>query len=273
MRSAASRLNPSETVAAADHHAKTRTAQTLARGLQILDCFANPDVQELGIKELTQALQLPQTNVARLVATLEEAGYVAQNPDTRKYRLGLRAYLLGLHANPNESMRTLAEPVMERLARTTHETVSLNVIDAVTLQGVCIASIDSPAPIKLTTRVGSVRPLYRGASRKVLLAFADAAQRTKVLQQAESQLSGNELRALMAELERILQVGYAVSEEELDVGAYSVAAPILSRQGRLLAGLAVAGPIYRRTDTSLQDFIHHVRQAAKEVSDRLPSDG
>ncbi|WDL97912.1 IclR family transcriptional regulator [Alicyclobacillus sp. ALC3] len=245
---------------------RARTSQTLARGLQVLDCFLTGVERELGIKDLAGRLNLPQTNVARLVATLVEAGYLVQQPVTRQYRLGLRAYLLGLRANPAEELRRIAHPVLERLATQTGETVSLNVIDLASLEGVCIASIDSPAQIKLTTRVGSVRPLYWGATRKVLLAFAEQHDQEAVLVRAQIDLSPAELTKLRRELAEICENGFAESVEELDEGAYAIAAPVLSPGGALLAGVAVAGPVFRRTETARRRFIDAVLGAAGDIA-------
>ncbi len=245
---------------------RARTSQTLARGLQVLDCFLTGVERELGIKDLAVRLNLPQTNVARLVATLVEGGYLVQQPATRQYRLGLRAYLLGLRANPAEELRRIAHPVLERLARETGETVSLSVIDPASLEGVCIASIDSPAQIKLTTRVGSVRPLYWGATRKVLLAFTERHDQDVILRRAQSELSDTELAQLTAELALIRAQGFAESAEELDEGAYAISAPILAPSGQLLAGVAVAGPLFRQSEESRSRFIELIRTAAHEVA-------
>lgn len=248
---------------------KTRTAQTLARGLMVLDCFQHQG-SELGIKELAELLQLPKTIVSRLVTTLTEYGYLIQNMQNKKYTLGLRSYILGVHASPEFGLRQIATPIMERLARETGETISLNVIQMSSLEGVCIASIDSPENIKLTTRIGSVRPLYRGASRKVLLAFADPLLQEQVYHRLENEAEwGVSVQDLRVEMEKIRQDGYAYSEEELDPGAYAVAAPILSSQGKLLAGIAAAGPIYRRTEQTLAQFILLLQSAVHDIEQAL----
>ncbi len=254
---------------------KTRTSQTLARGLQILNAFQEKNREdlhstgsiELGIKELQEALMFPKTVVSRLVATLVDYGYLYQNPQTKKYLLGIAAYALGLCAVPQLEIRNTALPFMERLAMTTRETVSLNVIDPVTFNGACIASIDSPAHIKLTTRVGSVRPLHRGASRKVLLAYVESWQREQYI--ARLGLQPEEENHLRQQLAEICEQGYAYSEEELDEGACAVAAPILSQDSRLVAGIAVAGPIYRKTEEQLGVWISLVGRTAQEISNVL----
>jgi len=244
---------------------KSRTAQTLARGLQLLDCFVKRD-GEIGTKELVEMLKLPTTIVVRLAQTLVEFGYLNQDPTTRKYTMGLAAYTLGLHASPNLQLRRLALPFMEEIAAVTRETVSLNVVEPVRLEGVCIASIDSPNQIKLTTRVGSVRPLHRGASRKVLLAYLEDVEREIVLHRLEANgATGEEMRQLEQDVIVIRNQAYAYSEEELDEGAYAVAAPIL-HQGKLVGSLAVAGPIYRRTETTLADAISIIQRCSETLS-------
>lgn len=222
---------------------------------------------ELGIKELQVELELPKTVVSRLVATLVDYGYLYQNPVTKKYLLGVTAYTLGLCAVPRLEIRNIALPFMERLAMTTRETVSLNVVDPVSFNGTCVASIDSPAHIKLTTRVGSVRPLHRGASRKVLLANIEGWQRDQYI--AKLDLAPEDESTLRKQLQEIVQMGYAYSEEELDEGACAVAAPILSRDGRLLCGIAIAGPIYRKTEQQMEMWIAEVKYTAEEIMNTL----
>ena len=247
---------------------KTRTSQTLARGLTILNCFRE-NQSEMGIKDLAGQLALPQTVVARLVATLVQFGYLYQNPQTKKYLLGIAAFTLGLNAELALPLKHTASPFLERLAQASKETVSLNIVDPVTMDGVCIASIDSPAQIKLTTRVGSVRPLHRGASRKVLLAYMEGWQQDQYMTRLN--LDAASQRLLRSEIAEIRERGYAVSEEELDEGAFAVAAPVLSKDGKLLAGIALAGPLFRKTPESLAKWILLVTQTAQEVA-RTASD-
>ena len=247
---------------------KTRTAQTLARGLQILGCYRDKG-SEYGIKELSFMLALPPTVVSRLVTTLVEYGYLYQNQDNKKYRLGLTAFTLGLRANPDLALQNAAYPLLQRLATDTNETVSLNVMNPATFEGVCIVSLESSAPVKLTTVVGSVRPLHRGATRKVLLAHFEPEDLNRYLDKFH--IAGPERRDLMAELEHIRVSGYAYSEGELDAGAYAIAAPILAPTGRILAGVAVAGPLFRLTEETREKFVEQVKLAARQIGAALGS--
>lgn len=224
---------------------------------------AHPSGVELGIKDLSLQLALPQTIVSRLTATLVEYGYLYQNPTTRKYRLGLAAFTLGLAADPHLELNQAAKPQLEQLARQTRESVSLTVVDEVSGDGLCIVSLDSPSEIKLTTVVGSLRPLHRGATRKVLLAYLPQAQRQDYIRRLC--LNSETQTVLLKELSDITEVGYAYSEEELDQGAFAVAAPVLTPNGVLLGGVAVLGPLFRHTEDERQSFIPLVRNAAAQI--------
>lgn len=246
---------------------KSRIAQTLARGLMVLNCFKDEPGKELGVKDLVQFLSLPQTVVSRIVATLSAFGYLYQNPATRKYRLGLAAFTLGSISNPYLELNEAARPWMERLALDTGESVSLTVVDRVSGDGLCIASLDTPNQIKLTTVIGSIRPLHRGATRKVLLAhLPEGAQRDYFYRLNVDQSEESHLRE---ELAAIVKQGYAYSAEELDKGAFAIAAPILSPNGVLLGGLAVLGPLFRHQPAEITGWIASVRQAATGIAQHI----
>lgn len=241
---------------------KTRTSQTLARGLQVIACFQDKGI-EYGIKDLSDALHLPTTVVSRLVTTLAEYGYLYQNSLTKKYGLGMTAYTLGFRANSNSALQAAARPVMLQLAQQSGETISLNVVNPATMEGVCIESIESSASVKLTTVVGSVRPLNKGATRKVLLAYLNDGEWGKYLGSVATKQVN--LDVLKNELEEIRSRGYAYSEGELDEGAYAIAAPVLNSSGALLAGIAVAGPLFRLTSELRKHYVELVLRAAREI--------
>jgi IclR family KDG regulon transcriptional repressor len=249
---------------------KSPASQTLARGLQVLNCFLEGET-ELGISQIAGRLGLAPSIVFRLVKTLEDMGYLYQVPETRRYSLGIQCYLLGMRTHIHQHIKEAARPHMQWLAEATHETVSLNVVDPVTGDGVCIDSIDSPAEIKLTTRVGSVRPLHRGATRKVLLAYLDDDARDKYI--SKLNLDSVDRDILLQDIQQIRSNGYAYSLEELDAGAYAIAAPIRAVNGRLLAGIAIAGPVYRTTDADKERYTRLVIEAARRVEQALSGSG
>lgn len=251
-----------------------QTLQTLERGLRLLSCFDDRH-PELGITELATRMNLSKTIVYRIVATLEKLGFLTQNKENRKYRLGLKVFELGVVAASQMELRKIALPVMQELAAQTNETVNLTVLDVADRAGICIETIESSQQIKLTTRIGNVGPLHRGASRKILLAYLDTAERSLYLAPSVigTTLTSQEFTALEKELNDIRDRGYAVSEGEVDRDAFAVSAPVFDATGSVVAGLTVSGPRYRTDEQRLQQLIELTRDSAHKLSQQLGASG
>jgi DNA-binding IclR family transcriptional regulator len=243
------------------------TAQTLRRGLMILDQFHGKDI-EYSVKELTNKLDISSTVMFRLVNTLVECGYLTRNIATGKYRLGLHVYKLGLYANPNLKLQQVAKPFLERISQLTKETISLNVVDPLTLEGVCIDSIESPNDIKFSSPIGLSRAVYRGASRKVLLAYMEPSQQEQVFQMAISKGFTN-IDNLKNELKKIRVQGFAHTEGEVYEGALNVSAPVLSNDGLLLAGVSIHSPVFRKGEDTVTSFANCVIEAATHIGNAM----
>jgi DNA-binding IclR family transcriptional regulator len=233
----------------------------------VLDCFQE-DEGEYKAKDLADKLNISVTTVARLLNTLVECGYLTKDEETNKYRLGLKAFTLGIYANPQPKLHQVARPYLEKISEQTNETVSLNYINPVTLTGIIIASIESKQYLKTSATVGVSRPLYLGASRKVLLAYTFPSQREVILQKAEAE-SDIDIAKLKKDLEEIRNRGFAYTEEEVNKGTLNVAAPILDENGNLLAGIAISSPTLRKKQDTIQKFSHIVRKAAKEIGEQM----
>ncbi|MFZ5626362.1 MAG: IclR family transcriptional regulator [Bacillota bacterium] len=251
---------------------EVQTLQTLERGLKVLSCFT-AERNEWGISELARELGLAKSIVHRLVSTLEQGGFLEQNPLTHRYRLGLRLFELGSLVAADREVRQYALPVMQELAAETGETVNLTVVNYQTWEGVCLATVDSPQSVKFTTRVGTSMPLHWGASHKILLAFLqDEEIRQAIEVKGLPGLTANTITSverLWQEVATIRARGYALSFEEVDPGAAAVAAPIFGCDGRIAAGLTVVGPLYRLTEKKIQAIIPLVCQGAGRITARL----
>ncbi|KKD42655.1 IclR family transcriptional regulator [Bacillus sp. FSL L8-0167] len=239
------------------------TSQTLRRGLHILDLFHKVN-KEFTVKEITEKMGISTTVTFRLVNTLMECGYLTKNTSTGKIRLGLNAYKLGIYADPIPELREIAMPFIEDIAQKTKETVSLNIMDPVTKEGVCIASIESPHDVKFSRPIGLSKPIHKGASRKVLLAFMDHKQQELMIRRLSSKYE-IEIDRLKEDLDQIKTKGFAYTEGEVNEGALNVAVPILSQEGHILAGLSIHCPTYRKKDDTVEYFAQLAKEAALEI--------
>jgi DNA-binding IclR family transcriptional regulator len=194
---------------------------------------ADPTVAELAVDA-----GMPTSTAYRLLAELEQHGLVSRGPDST-VALGTRLVALGRTAEAGLRER-LVEPaaaVMAELCEDVGETVILTAPCA--LEAIVLHVVETERhSVRLSYTLFRRGPMHRGASGKILAAF---------LEPAESRRLVNAVGApgLEDELEAVRQDGLAVTVSELDEGAAAVAAPILDRRGRLVAGLSVAGPAQR----------------------------
>ena len=221
------------TVAAVDH------------ALDVLCAFERPP-HEFGASELARQLGMTKNHVFRVLKTFEARGFVRRVDD--RYVVGVRAFEIGQLAVKHLDVVRVARPVIQNLHQQTGETVHLAVLDTTMLEAVCIERIESHHPVRLSAEVGRRFPLHAGACPKVLLAFLPQAEREAVVARglpAFTRYTVTDPAELRAELDEIRRCGYAVADEDLDLGAAAVAAPIRDWSGQVVAALSVAGPIAR----------------------------
>lgn len=222
-------------------------SQSLERGLAVLSSFT-PDQPELGISELARMLQLTRSTAHRYVATLAALGYLHQDDATRKYRLGPRVLDLGFAVLGSLELREIAAPHLRRLAETTGHTANLAIrddIDAILIDRVR-GRPRRYHHFEFSLHIGSRLPLYCSATGKTLLAFLPPQDVDRLLDRVEFTQRGprtlTDRTALLAELDQVRRTGIAVNDEELDSGLRSIAAPVRSRSGTVVAAINIAIP-------------------------------
>jgi DNA-binding IclR family transcriptional regulator len=207
------------------------------------------------------------------VTVLRQHGLVAQDTQSKRYRLGYGAIDLGRRAAASLPIRQAAHPVMRQLAERTGETVILTVVNDARDRAVCIERIDSRHDLRLHLEVGEQSWLHAGASAKVLLAYFRPEDVERLARQVGlPDLAPNtitDLRRLQANLAQIRDAGYATSSEESDAGSWGVAAPILDGGARAIAAIGIASPTLRHAPEIEQEFIRLTTAASHEVAKAL----
>ncbi|MFC5470792.1 IclR family transcriptional regulator [Cohnella suwonensis] len=241
-----------------------KTVRAVERALDVLLCFVSG--HEWGLTEIAGLVGLHKSTVFRLLATLEDKGFVVRDAATEKYRLGLSVLELSANLSRSDDPSVVLLPEMERLRDQLNETISLYVRDRG--ERVRIQAVQSTQAIRRVATVGARLPLFVGASSKVLLAFADAGVRGAILAEAAwpAQL---DRESFAKQLDDILRVGYATSFEEREPGAAAVAAPIFNRSGKLVAALAVSGPSNRLTPDLMHEYAPAIIESAHRMGTRL----
>lgn len=248
-----------------DGNRKKDSSQSTENALRLLDCFI--DREERGISELSRELGLGKASVSRLVAALESRKFLTKNDSTGKYHLGIRLMLFGALFEERDELSRAATPAMLELSKKYQATAHLAVRSGTDI--VIVNKITSGPFTYMTSRVGSALTAYASATGKCILAFSTPEQIEQYLDSVRlSALTAatiTEPNALLAELSRIRNLGYATDDEEYTLGLYCVAAPVLNLSGKPFAALSVSGSkamLHARTEEIAQDIIRVAAQIA-----------
>jgi DNA-binding IclR family transcriptional regulator len=241
------------------------------RALDVIELLARQSVP-MGASEVASELDIPRNAAFRLLATLASRGYVEQDPESRKYRLGLRLFQVGNAVYAALDIRRLAFPILEELRNRFQETVNLALLDGHEI--LYVERIESERSLRTATAIGSRAPLYCTALGKAILAYSPALQPATggnlgpLERLTENTITDPE--ALQAELDSVRDEGYAVDCEEHMVGVRCIAAPIFDSRGKPCSALSLSGPTQRMAEqTTKGEVIAAVREAARQLSQQM----
>lgn len=243
--------------------------QTIQRAGVILRCLMESDT-ELGVNFISRQVGIHKSTVSRLLSALGKEGFVEQNPESGKWRLGLG--LLGLAGAVLEriDLREAASIPLRTLVSQTQETINITVLDG--NECVNVESIRSPKAIQYAGRLGRRTPLHCTSTGKVLLAFLRSEERDKLLPDRLLSCTKKTIAdrpSLEQALEQVCAQGYAVAHEEFEEGLSSIAAPIRNHTGQVIATVSISGPTYRMGPGRIEEFVKPLIDAATEISVNL----
>lgn len=252
--------------------ARAPTVKSVARALDLLSALADGD--ELALGDLATRASLVPSTAHRLLLTLVEAGYVIQNPDTRRYGVGSRLLEYSLAAGRRlDDLRAAAGPVMVELARTVGETVHLTVLDRRDV--LFIAQELGTGRVRMDVDPGTRVSAHVTAAGKAVLAWQSSESLDALLAEwplerftAHTITDPLEFRR---ELEKVRRRGWALDYEEQEEGVACVGAPILTHEALPTAALSVSGPTSRLRRSALPGQAALVEEAARQVAARLES--
>src|SRR3954449_3254580 len=159
-------------------------SQSLERGLAVLALF-KAGQPLMGVSEIGRALDLSRSTAHRYVSTLAALGYLRQDRETKRYRLGPRVLDLGFSAINSMDVREISAPHLQQLSDETGHTVNMAVLDGGDIVYIERCRAPGPPQIDLNLHVGARLPAYCTSMGKVLLAFLPPAGREAVLDGVE----------------------------------------------------------------------------------------
>lgn len=245
-----------------------RGVRALERGLALLEALGRAPKSSLA--ELAQGANLAPSTAFRLLDTLQKRGFAAQCQQTGQYQLGLRAFEVGSAFLPRLQLNDVALPVMRELMQAFGETVNLAVADQA--DAVYVAQVEGEQMLRMFTRLGARTPAYCSGVGKVLLAWLPTDTVRAVLGDgpwpASTKRTLTTFKALERELKQVRRQGYAVDNEEREVGVRCVAVPIADTRGAVVAALSVSAPTVRLPEERLGGMLPTLIDAGRRVSER-----
>ena len=248
---------------------KSAPVGVVGKVLRILEALdASP--AGLQLREIAQQTRVNKSTAYRFVAHLQSKGYLLRD-EAGAYVVAPKLARLGAGIAYHATLRKVSRPMALALSNDTKETVNLGVLDG--HEVLYLDVIESPHSFRMASQPGMHRPVNCTALGKALLAFLPAEQREEILplltfERATPRTISN-LARLRKELALAVQQGYAIDDQETDMGARCVAAPILDESGNVAAAISVSGPITRIGRDRIHAYAQAVRKAARAISAQL----
>jgi DNA-binding IclR family transcriptional regulator len=248
--------------------------QTVTNALRVLEAFEADEM--LGVTELSKRLHLHKNNVFRILATLEEKGWVEQCADTERYRLGAACVRLGHAFGRARSLTRHGRVVLDGLCRETGETTHLAVLRG--LEVVMLDGVQAVGPLVTGLHLGGRLSAHCTAVGKVLLGCGapetverydrEVASAGKLRKHTERTIVDRD--KLIEQLRHVRVQGYALDVEECALGVVCAAAPVFDATSLLTASVAASAPASRVDGERLEcEIVPRVVAAAAQLSRRL----
>jgi IclR family transcriptional regulator, pca regulon regulatory protein len=246
--------------------ARVERVQSLERGLAVLRAFSAA-TPALTMSEVAQRTGLTRATARRILLTLEELGYV--RADRRAFSLTPAVLQLAQPFTASGDPWEFAKPYLQALTDRTGESASIAVLDSVDI--LYVARVQTRRLLTLAITIGSRLPAHATSKGRVLLANLPEAELEAYLARAAfSRLTDHtvieeaELRSILAD---VRHQGWAIVDQQLEVGLCSVAAPLVDANGRVSAALSVCAHAGRVEPAALRsEFLPLVLETARRIS-------
>jgi DNA-binding IclR family transcriptional regulator len=245
-------------------------AISVERALGMLEAVAQ-EPEGLSNAEISRKLEIPKSSASYILRTLEKRGYLQRDPQSGRYRVGLKILSLSRGALSGIDVRELALPIMRHLMEKTNLTCHLAILDGA--EAVYIEKVEPHGFIRMDTWVGRRMRVHATSVGKALVADLPQEQLEKIIAdrplEKRTPKTITTLPRLLRELERVRTLGYAVDDEENNLGARCLGAPVFNQQGEIEASLGLSGTINQVNSDTMPRIVEALKDAARHLSMQL----
>lgn len=252
---------------------QTGAVQSLERAFSILEALAR-EPAGLPLTELSQMVGLHKSTVHRQLASLAAMGYVRKAEDSGRYRLTLKLLELSGRLTDNLNVLEVARPYLEQLRDRTGEAVHLVVRDQKDIVYVYKAESRGSA-YRMFSRIGMRRAMYCTAAGKSMLALMPEKEVNQIWLasdvRAYTEHTITTLESLQQELTDIRKCGYALDNEENELGVRCIASALTDYSGKSSAAFSISAPIVRMPDERIRELAPEILSMRARISAELGS--
>ena len=240
------------------------------RALAMLEAVAQ-EPEGLSNAEISRKLQIPKSSASYILRTLEKQAYLNRDPQTGKYRVGLKILSLSRGALSGIDVREVALPIMRHLVEKTGLTCHLAILDGP--DAVYIEKVEPPGFIRMDTWVGRRMRVHATSVGKAMAAHISQERLERILadrgMEKRTAKTITTLPRLLKDLEKVRAQGYAVDDEENNMGARCVGAPVFNQSGAIEASIGLSGTTNQVSAHAMPRILEALKDAARHVSMQL----
>lgn len=240
---------------------------SVAATLDLLELFVQNKTNELKFSDFVVGSGKPKSSVHRMLATLQNKGFIVQDKATRKYRLTLKLWRLGAPALAEHDLTSITRPHLQALMSAANETVHLAVLTEPN-KIVYVAKYENQRSIRVQTQLGGTAPSYCTATGRSILAYSPETWDFLKQNELSTFTSKTETRPEVIDgiLEDVRANGYAITRGEVNLEMGGVAAPIIDSSGAVVGAFGVAIPLFRMTDDLIETCIMEVKKTGTSIA-------
>lgn len=238
---------------------------TLLRGLRVLEAFSEINEPQ-SPADLSKATGLPRATVGRILNTLLSAGYVTF--ENKRYELTPKILLLSQAYLSSSNLPSLVQPTLEHLTELSGESSSLTVLSKTEIIYIARSARKSISFTKDSVLIGSTLPAYCTSTGRVLLASKPRSTQLKILNESQliphTEFTVTDTTKLLGILDKVKEDGYAVVDQEVELGICSIAIPITNRQNEVIAAINISTHTLRTASEEVKaKFLGHLKMASE----------
>lgn len=241
----------------------SRHVAAVERAVAVLEALAD-GAADLGTNEIARRTGINPSSVSRLLATLAAGNLVQADPETGRYRLGLRLFQLGNAAVARVGLQGLARPHLVALAETTGETATLSVPGE--REAMTVDFVQGASSVQSVARLGRPSVAHATAVGKVYLAYGGELPAGPLPGYTDRTIRNRQ--TLAEDVARVSERGWAQALGEREPDLNAIAAPVLDSRGELVAILGVQGPAGRFDRRAIRAALPILVERAATISRR-----